>query len=61
MGLREFSMHPAQLLNVKQEVLSSDLKILKPKVENILALVEEEAIEKAVHDLQLDDMTAGGT
>ncbi len=54
-------MHPAQLLNVKQEVLSSDLKILKPKVENILALVEEEAIEKAVHDLQLDDMTAGGT
>lgn len=61
MGLREFSMHPAQLLNVKQEVLSSDLKILKPKVENILALVEEEAIEKAVHDLQLDDMTARGT
>ena len=61
MGLREFSMHPAQLLNVKQEVLSSDLKILKPKVENILALVEEEAIEKAVHDLQLDDMTVGGT
>ncbi len=57
MGLREFSMHPAQLLNVKREILSSDLKILKPKVEKILTLVEEDAIEKAVHDLQLDDAT----
>jgi phosphotransferase system enzyme I (PtsI) len=26
MGLREFSMHPAQLLAVKQEILASDLK-----------------------------------
>ncbi len=55
MGLREFSMHPAQLLNVKQQILSSDLKVLKPKVDKILALVEEEAIEKAVNDLQLDE------
>lgn len=56
MGLREFSMHPAQLLNVKQEILTSDLKVLKPKVEKILALVEEDAIEKAVRDLQTEEM-----
>ncbi|EEO28502.1 phosphoenolpyruvate--protein phosphotransferase [Oxalobacter paraformigenes] len=55
MGLREFSMHPAQLLNVKQEILASDLKVLKPKVDKILVLVEEDAIEKAVNDLQLDE------
>ncbi len=55
MGLREFSMHPAQLLNVKQAVLSSNLKILKSKVKKILALVEESAIEKAVHDLLPDE------
>ncbi len=61
MGLREFSMHPAQLLNVKREILSSDLKILKPKVDRILTLVEEEAIEKAVHDLQLDSETVSET
>jgi phosphotransferase system enzyme I (PtsI) len=28
MGLREFSMHPAQLLAVKQEILNSDLAVL---------------------------------
>ncbi len=55
MGLREFSMHPAQLLNVKQEILSSDLNVLKPKVDKILTLVEEDAIEKAVRTLQASD------
>jgi phosphotransferase system enzyme I (PtsI) len=28
MGLREFSMHPAQLLAVKQEILNSDLSAI---------------------------------
>lgn len=54
MGLREFSMHPAQLLNVKQEILSSDMTLLKPKVDKILALVEEAAIEEAVQQLQIE-------
>lgn len=58
MGLREFSMHPAQILDVKQEILSSDLKILKPKVAKILELVEEADIERAVHDLQQDVMSS---
>jgi phosphotransferase system enzyme I (PtsI) len=30
MGLREFSMHPAQLLAVKQEILNSDLAVIGP-------------------------------
>jgi phosphotransferase system enzyme I (PtsI) len=29
MGLREFSMHPAQLLRVKQEVIHADCERLK--------------------------------
>lgn len=59
MGLREFSMHPAQLLNVKQEVLSSDLKSLKPQVEAILTMTEEAAIEQAVRHLRQDPGTDG--
>ena len=54
MGLREFSMHPAQLLNVKQEILSSNMKLLKPKVDKVLSLVEEAAIEEAVKQLQIE-------
>ena len=49
-------MHPAQLLNVKQEILSSDMTLLKPKVDKILALVEEAAIEEAVQQLQIEKM-----
>ncbi len=36
MGLREFSMHPAQLLAVKQEILNSDLTTLAPQTRKIL-------------------------
>ena len=54
MGLREFSMHPAQLLNVKQEILSSNMALLKPKVDKVLTLVEESEIEEAVKHLQLE-------
>lgn len=57
MGLREFSMHPAQLLNVKQAILSSDVTLLKPKVDKILGLVEEDDIENAVRQLQDDQDT----
>lgn len=56
MGLREFSMHPAQLLNVKQEILLSNMTLLKPKVDKVLSLVEEAEIEEAVKQLQLEKM-----
>ncbi|MCC6658485.1 MAG: phosphoenolpyruvate--protein phosphotransferase, partial [Rhodocyclaceae bacterium] len=36
MGLRQFSMHPAQILEVKQEVLRSDLAKLRRKVTRLL-------------------------
>ena len=50
-------MHPAQLLNVKQAILSSDVTLLKPKVDKILTLVEENEIEEAVRQLQDDAKT----
>ena len=53
MGLREFSMHPAQLLSVKQEILGSDLRLLKPKTRKILNAMEPKAIADAVQQLQL--------
>jgi phosphotransferase system enzyme I (PtsI) len=52
MGLREFSMHPAQLLAVKQEILSSDLAVLGPRTRRILRAMEPAAILEAVEQLQ---------
>jgi phosphotransferase system enzyme I (PtsI) len=52
MGLREFSMHPAQLLAVKQAILSSDLGVLQPRTRRILRTMEPAAIADAVEQLQ---------
>lgn len=48
MGLLEFSMHPAQLLAVKQEVLNSDLESLMAQTKKILRSTEPSAIVTAV-------------
>ena len=40
MGLREFSMHPAQLLAVKQEILNSDLDLIAPQMRKIMRSME---------------------
>ncbi|MGI4848182.1 MAG: phosphoenolpyruvate--protein phosphotransferase [Janthinobacterium lividum] len=53
MGLREFSMHPAQLLAVKQEILNSDLSELTPKTRKIMKIFEPLAIADAVEQLRL--------
>jgi len=53
MGLREFSMHPAQLLAVKQEILNSDLKIIGPRTRRILRSMEPADIAEAVEQLQV--------
>jgi phosphotransferase system enzyme I (PtsI) len=37
MGLRSFSMHPAQILAVKQEVLRADVGKLTPWAEQVLS------------------------
>ena len=53
MGLREFSMHPAQLLLVKQEILNADIDIIEPAVKRILRTYEAPAISEAVERLRL--------
>jgi phosphotransferase system enzyme I (PtsI) len=52
MGLREFSMHPTQLLAVKQEILNSDLNMITPQTKKILRLMEYGAIAEAVEQLR---------
>ena len=52
LGLREFSMHPAQLLAVKQEILNSDLSLIEPQVKKILRIYEPSAIAEAVDRLR---------
>ena len=53
LGLREFSMHPAQLLAVKQEILGSDLTLIEPVAKKVLKVYEPAAIAEAVERLKL--------
>jgi phosphotransferase system enzyme I (PtsI) len=52
MGLREFSMHPSQLLAVKQEILNSDLTVLTPRTRRIVRTYEPKAIVQAIEQLR---------
>ena len=52
MGLREFSMHPAQLLSVKQEILGADLALIAPRMRRIMRSMEPGEIAEAVEQLQ---------
>ena len=52
MGLLEFSMHPSQLLSVKQEILNSDLTLLEPQVKKVLKATEPSVIEAAMEQLR---------
>jgi len=52
MGLLEFSMHPSQLLSVKQEILNSDLTLLEPQVKKVLKATEPSVIEAAMAQLR---------
>lgn len=51
MGLRTFSMHPAQILEVKQEILRADSNDLGSKVSKLLRQDEPERIGEAVSRL----------
>jgi phosphotransferase system enzyme I (PtsI) len=51
MGLRQFSMHPTQLLEVKQQVVMADTEQLSGKVARILRLDEPERIREMVENL----------
>jgi len=54
MGLREFSMHPTQLLAVKQKILTTDLNAVTPQVKKILRSFDPAAIIEAVNQLSED-------
>ena len=51
MGLRQFSMHPSQLLEVKQQVMMSDTAQLALRVAKILKLDEQDKIAELVEKL----------
>jgi phosphotransferase system enzyme I (PtsI) len=51
MGLREFSMHPAQLLEVKQQVMMADAAQLASRVARLLKLDEPEKISEQLEKL----------
>jgi phosphotransferase system enzyme I (PtsI) len=52
MGLRDFSMHPAQLLLVKQEILNTDMALVVPQTRKILRSMDPDVIADAVVSLQ---------
>ncbi|KVE38138.1 phosphoenolpyruvate--protein phosphotransferase [Burkholderia sp. TSV86] len=51
MGLTEFSMHPSQLLVVKQEILRAHLKALEKPTADVLAAFEPEEVQAALQRL----------
>ena len=53
MGLTEFSMHPSQLLVVKQEILRSHVKSLEKPVADVLASFEPEEVQAALKRVAL--------
>ena len=48
MGLRQFSMHPAQLLEIKQQVLMADVSLLGPRVTRLLRLDDPEKMHELI-------------
>ena len=51
MGLRVFSMHPSQILEVKQHVLKSEVAKIAPQVRKILRYSEPEKIREQIDKL----------
>ncbi len=51
MGLRQFSMHPTQLLEIKQQVVMADTEQLAGKVQRILRCDDPERIREQVERL----------
>jgi phosphotransferase system enzyme I (PtsI) len=52
MGLRDFSMHPAQLLSVKQQILNCDMAAVQAQTRKILRAMDPDVIADAVQALQ---------
>ncbi|TCW82407.1 phosphoenolpyruvate--protein phosphotransferase [Burkholderia sp. SRS-46] len=58
MGLTEFSMHPSQLLVVKQEILRAHLKALEKPTADVLAAFEPEEVQAALERLSVAEPRA---
>jgi phosphotransferase system enzyme I (PtsI) len=54
MGLRKFSMHPANILNIKRVILNTDLSEITNAVSKILKTENIERIEELVEELNAD-------
>ena len=61
MGLTEFSMHPSQLLVVKQEILRAHLKALEKPTADVLAAFEPEEVQSALKRLSEAALRADAT
>ncbi|CAN0623702.1 Phosphoenolpyruvate-protein phosphotransferase [Burkholderia multivorans] len=61
MGLTEFSMHPSQLLVVKQEILRAHLKALEKPTADVLAAFEPEEVQSALKRLSVAAPRADAT
>ena len=53
MGLRQFSMHPSQILSVKNRVLKSDVNEIAPQVRRMLRLEEPQKLREALDKLNV--------
>jgi len=53
MGLRQFSMHPAQIPEVKQKIKQSDISEITPVVRRILRLEEMAKIQEQIERLNV--------
>jgi phosphoenolpyruvate-protein phosphotransferase (PTS system enzyme I) len=51
MGMRQLSMHPSNILSVKQQVLHSQISTLTKQAKKILSIKEIDKIENLVLDL----------
>jgi phosphoenolpyruvate-protein phosphotransferase (PTS system enzyme I) len=53
MGLRQFSMHPSNVLSVKKQILQSQLSVLKAHTKKVLSIKDLEKIEPLVAKFNL--------
>jgi phosphotransferase system enzyme I (PtsI) len=51
LGLTEFSMHPASVLEVKRAIMNADVDALKTRTREILAFTDAQAYREALETL----------
>ncbi len=51
LGLTEFSMHPANVLEVKRQIIESDIGALRRRVDDLLSSVDGQALRSGIEAL----------